>query len=95
MVPLNRFPERSLSENERMRITTIESEINLLITRGSSEKINIANENSSIQCIQLLQPSEVAELRWDGASELIGREGPEKAARIRTLKGIRVKNEID
>jgi len=33
--------------------------------------------------IQLLQQSEVAELRWDGAIELILEKGPEKSDRIK------------
>jgi len=36
-------------------------------------------EGDAILSVQLLQLSEVAELRWDGATELIQAEVPERA----------------
>jgi len=42
--------------------------------------INSVNEGDAMLSVQLLQHREVAELRWDGAIELIRVEVPERAA---------------
>jgi len=44
---------------------------------GGSDIINI-QENAVILSVQKFELSEVPELRWDGASELIQREVPER-----------------
>jgi len=41
-------------------------------------KRNIGKENEGIRSVQILKQSHVAELRWDGASEIIHAEEPEQ-----------------
>jgi len=39
----------------------------------------MSTQNDAMPSVQVMQHHEVAELRWDGASELIRVEGPERA----------------